>query len=200
MPDFPGTIRAFVAIQLPADVRSGLDKLQRELKSGSRTNAIRWVPPDHIHLTLRFFGSIASGTLKELETALMHACDSVRRFELRAGGLGAFPNLSRPRVLWIGLAGDLEILHRLQQAIARASDAWGEQEAREFQPHLTLARIREPRAPGVRETMTKTKSMEEMPLASWEVKEVHLMRSELLPDGARHSVVTTLPVRWVSRS
>jgi RNA 2',3'-cyclic 3'-phosphodiesterase len=193
MPNNPSeNVRAFVAVHLPDEVRGNLKRLQTDLKSAAHSDAVRWTRPEQIHLTLKFFGDVETGSLPQLEAALRKACAGVAPFELRAEGAGGFPNLDRPRVLWVGIEGQLEALGTLQDCVLRETQAWGEDEQREFRPHLTLARIKDWRDRGVRELAAKIKSLHAPQFGAWRVAEVYLMRSELAPEGARHSSLTTI--------
>ena len=180
-------LRMFIAITLPDEVRRGIADFQREWQSGLRGNFIRWTPVEQIHLTLRFLGDVSSTAFPQLEAALCRACDGVAGFELGAAGSGCFPDSRKPRVLWVGVSGDVDALARLQWRITDETRAWGEVETRDFRAHLTLGRIKE--APGTvaREIAQRARAMNCGKLGRWRVGEVLLMRSELSPAGARHS-------------
>ena len=134
-------IRAFVAINLSAEVRVNLAELQRELKSALPGDGVRWTKPEQIHLTLKFLGDIAADSLEDLKVAIQRACEGITPFSLRAESLGIFPDSQRPRVIWTDVNGDVDILRRLQEQIERETGSWWEAEQRTFQPHLTLARV-----------------------------------------------------------
>ena len=190
----PETIRAFVAIPLPAEILAGITDIRRQLKSVCCGDSVRWVAPDYIHLTLRFLGLMPIASLPELESALRRACSTAGPFQLLPDGIGAFPTLNRPRVLWLGLSGDLEDLGTLQHLVLRETVGWGTHKDRKFHPHLTLARIKDARAAGVREVVEKVRSVVKPRFAPWRVEAVHLMQSELAPSGARHSELATIPL------
>ncbi|MGH7166626.1 MAG: RNA 2',3'-cyclic phosphodiesterase, partial [Nitrospiraceae bacterium] len=150
-------IRAFVAIELNPNLRSALAQIQTSLKSaiprhlppGAR---IQWVRPDSIHLTLKFLGDTDETRLGEIERALALAAHSQTRFSLDVCALGVFPDLRAPRVLWVGLSGQEDQDHahtsdrlvRLAGDIDQAMATLGyPTESRPFNPHLTLARIKE---------------------------------------------------------
>ena len=194
MTEPPHTIRAFIAIELPSEVRSEVERTQRALKSTIPTGLIRWTPPEQIHLTLKFLGNIPADSAPELETALRRACTGMVPFELCAEGLGGFPDLRRPRVLWIGVGGALDALQQLQAAIARETDRWGEREERAFHPHLTWGRVRTTRKRELDDLGAAIRSVFAARWGSWRVTRVDLMRSELDPDGARHCCLATVPL------
>jgi len=181
-------IRSFIAVELPEEVRSGLHQLQAELKLAEHT-FVKWVPPEGIHLTLKFLGNISPQRVAEITKVMEEASQGVSSFQLEVGGLGVFPNLRQPRVLWLGIGGEADKLVALQQRIDAALVPLGfAREARPFTPHLTLARLRERSSPQDRrnfgELVVKT------PLEvnyKVDVNSVNLMKSQLLPGGAVYS-------------
>ena len=191
-PELPQSIRAFIAVNLPDDVLDRVGQVQAELKPAARGGAVRWAAAGQIHLTLKFLGNIASASLPELEAALHRAGAGINPFELRAEGLGGFPDLQRPRVLWAGLAGELSSLHALQTNVLRETEAWGKPEERAFHAHLTLGRVKDCRPRELRELLAKIESMPAPQLGRWLVNEIHLMRSELSPDGSRYTCLARI--------
>lgn len=194
----PAWVRAFIAINLPAEVKEVLRAVQSDLREAIHGNAIRWTPPEQVHLTLRFLGNVAADSVPGLESGLRQACEGIAPFELKAGGVGAFPCTARPRVLWLGLGGDLEQLRLLEGRISRQTAAWGESDEREFHPHLTLARAKETRPPQLREISRALAAQKPARLVRWRVAEVDLMRSELSPAGAQHSRLAAVPLAPVA--
>ena len=93
-------IRAFIAIELPDTIRTAILDVQKQLKPGLK--GIRWVPPKNIHLTLRFLGDIGSSGITAVKEAVLKAAGEASPFKLSAKGIGAFPGMNRPRVVWIG--------------------------------------------------------------------------------------------------
>jgi 2'-5' RNA ligase len=134
-------VRTFIAIELPAEVREDLGALVERLRaSGAR---LTWVRPEAMHLTLRFLGDVEPEPLERLREILAEAYAAQSRFELSVRGLGAFPNIRRPSVLWAGVASSDDALARVQQAAERAAQAIGlPPETKAFHPHLTLARVK----------------------------------------------------------
>ncbi len=134
-------IRAFIAIDMPADIHKKLDDVSTYLQKISHVNAVRWVPARNIHLTLKFLGEVSPTNLELLTKILASEAAKHHTFELSVGSLGAFPALRRPRVIWIGIEAppDLTALqHSIETETIRLGYA---AEDRAFTPHLTLARI-----------------------------------------------------------
>ena len=140
-----GTIRAFVAVELPEGVLAHLESVQRGLKKalGSAESAIRWVRPEGIHLTLQFLGNVPRAQVPAVEQALRGACAGARPTQVGTAGVGAFPNPNRPRVVWIGLEGGLQPLFDVERAIGLALTPLGYKPDKPFNPHLTIGRVRE---------------------------------------------------------
>lgn len=134
-------MRTFIAIPLPDECRTMLDRMQRELRSCGAD--VRWAAIPSVHLTLKFLGEVNPEIIPKLADALESAAASQRSFALRLHGLGCFPNQKNPRVIWCGIEGDIENLSRLQQFVETASSGLGfAREDREFHPHLTLGRVK----------------------------------------------------------
>ncbi|MFC2173056.1 RNA 2',3'-cyclic phosphodiesterase [Acidobacteriota bacterium] len=177
-------IRSFIAIELPGSIRDGLRKIQDDLEGGIPRGFVKWVRPEGMHLTLKFLGNISAGLVDPLKDALSGACSDTEPFSIAIGGAGAFPNVYKPRVLWIGIEASSQ-LKSLRNAIEEAAVSVGcEREKRSFSPHLTLGRIRSPR----KEPML-TKSIEKLSdidLGALTACSFTLFRSELKPSGAHY--------------
>jgi RNA 2',3'-cyclic 3'-phosphodiesterase len=178
-------IRSFIAIELPEEVRSGLKKTQGLLKSDNPQIA-RWVDPASIHLTLKFLGNIPADKVAPISQLMKKAAGEVKPFRLEVKGLGAFPTLSRPQVIWVGLTGEIEQLQKLQNCLESQISPLGfPTENRAFTPHLTLARLRDTAAAIERQKLGEKISSIDLGLCfSISVNSISLMRSQLTPAGA----------------
>ena len=135
-------VRAFIAIELPDELKAGLSQLEAQLKL-AKPSSVKWVDPSGIHLTLKFLGNIAVARVSQISQALAAATKGVSPFHLEVKGLGAFPNLRRVRVVWVRIGGEVDKLGQLQQRIESNLTPLGfTPESRPFTPHLTLARLR----------------------------------------------------------
>ncbi len=188
-------LRTFIAIVLPAEVREALNRYEHQL-GAPETRYVKWVNPDGIHLTLKFLGNVEEARLPGLAEALSRAVTGISGFSLQTGVLGAFPSVRNPRVVWLGLDGDLDALQSLFQAVEEALSALGfPREGRPFAPHLTLGRVRETARRGDREELARTLadlSVESQ--FSIMVEEIHVMKSELAPAGARYTSLYSIPL------
>lgn len=189
-------IRSFVAVELPENVKSGLRALQESLKSAAPTCA-KWVDPESIHLTLKFLGNVDTGKIDSIIQALNKAACTVPPFHLELKGLGAFPDLRRIQVVWVGLAGDLEKLQALQQQVESGLASLGfPPEGRRFVPHLTLARMREMVSPLERKALSESLSGIKMDTnLTIPVDCISLMRSQLTRSGAIYSCLSTVKLK-----
>lgn len=183
------SVRTFIAINLPAEVRRRLGAFQEQLRQAAPGQGVRWTEPEQIHLTLRFLGNVPEPELPQLSQALTQACQSARPFELEAQGAGAFPDLKRPRILWIGLVGAVTALVQLQAAVLEATRNWGELEDRPFHPHLTLGRVKTPEPRLLARLSAALQQASSAAFGQWPVHQVELMRSDLSPAGPRYTVL-----------
>lgn len=191
--------RLFVALPLPEDAVAALTEAQDRLRRALPGRALRWTQPDQMHLTLQFLGNVVASRVPDLEAALRHAInpDAARPFPLHLDGLGAFPNLRRPRVLWAGLGGDSEALAALQTRVAAACApflAEARPDRGGFQPHLTLARVKDRAGRAARDAGAALARSPAPPSVAWTATELRLLRSVLHPSGAVHSLLARLPL------
>lgn len=189
-------IRAFIAIELPDPVKDSLSSLEDRLRPAEHPY-VKWVDPQGIHLTLKFLGNIAPDQVPRIIEAITSASQGTSPIELQIGGLGAFPNLQRPRVIWVAVTGEVERLIALQQGIDQALMPLGFAiEKRPFSPHLTLGRLRERASPGERNSIGKlVMATESEGGPAQEVKQISLMRSTLTPSGAIYSRLASIELK-----
>jgi 2'-5' RNA ligase len=178
-------VRSFIAAELPKNIKSELDGLQRDfLKKG--LNYVKWVNPSGIHLTLKFLGNVDINDLSKITTAIEEGCKGFHKFSIELTGLGVFPNYRKPRVIWVGLEGQLSTLINLQKQIDDRLESLGfPKEKRPFSPHITLGRIRETASPGdLKDCADVIQKMQYTEKHILTVDCIKLMKSQLLPTGA----------------
>jgi 2'-5' RNA ligase len=183
------TLRAFVAVELPRRIHDLLEEHQNKLKSalGSASSAIRWTRPESVHVTLQFLGDVPSSMVGKITTAMQEASAGSRPLELALGGIGAFPNASRPRVVWIGLEGDTAELRALASGVSERLKALGYAPDKRFEPHITLGRVREGIRPDELRAITQALAVQagQQPAKTpFTVDSISLMQSHLQPGGA----------------
>lgn len=141
MPKIDDSLRAFVAIEIPEIAHTFLSRISADLK---KTRAdVKWVRPEGIHLTLKFLGQIPGSLVPVLDEKLSQMFAEFRPFEIHVKGLGAFPSLGKPRVVWAGVKDDSQTLVTMAQRLDDVIAPLGfEREKRPFNPHLTLGRVK----------------------------------------------------------
>jgi len=181
-------VRSFIAIELPDEVKAGLSQLQAQLKTGKQP-PVKWVDPYSIHLTLKFLGNISTDKISEITRAIEVATQGVSPLYLEVKGLGAFPNLRRVQVVWVGLGGELAKLSQLHQRIESNLAPLGfAPESRPFKPHLTLARLREQASLDEQQSFGQLiASTKFEAVYGFSVNSINLMRSQLTRAGAIYS-------------
>ncbi len=182
-------IRSFVAILLPEAVREAVMAATERLRP--LCGAVAWVPPQNLHVTLQFLGGQSEEGLVAAEAALDDAAARSEPIEVALHGIGAFPGLERPRILWIGMARGALEARALQARVAEALAARGfPREERAWHPHLTIGRVFDERrwrreaGPPLRSALAQAATTS---FGTLRVAEVALMRSDLSPAGARYT-------------
>ncbi len=173
-------IRSFLAIELPEPILRKIGEVQGGLRS-SRAD-VRWTNPEAIHLTLKFFGNIEESRIDPILKSIEGPIRNAHPFSLKVRGVGAFPHLKNPRVIWIGLVDEREALTTLQKQIEIYLEKIGFQpEDRPFHPHLTLGRMKSSR--GKEELAGRMEGYREEAFGDFEVERVVLFKSDLRPSG-----------------
>lgn len=180
-------MRAFIALEIPPAIKASLEEFQHQLRNMPGATAVRWVNLRGMHLTLKFLGEIDRASIQVISAGMHAAVEGEPALKLELGKLGAFPNPSKPRVLWVGIQGDRPLLFDLQARIENAlADRGFEKESRKFHPHLTLGRTRRG---AEAEDLALLASMIATPVPSrldFLSNEVILFESVLKPEGARY--------------
>jgi 2'-5' RNA ligase len=188
------TIRSFIAIELPDEVKETVALIIKRLRP-AQYRYVKWVAPGGIHLTIKFLGNIYSSQIPQITGIMKTAASKVPPLELQLGKLGMFPNEQRPRVLWVALEGNTEPLAVIQREIEKALEPLGfAPENRAFTPHLTLGRVRDNASPEERKeigSVVKEKKIDYE--ASFTLRELSLMKSTLTPTGAIYNRLDSAP-------
>jgi len=179
-------VRTFIAIELSDEFKTQLAEAQARLKARSPGRSVKWVNPEGIHLTLKFLGNVPAGQIPAISGAIERAVAGHSAFDIHLAGLGCFPDLNRPRVIWVGMEGDLEALEALQRAVEKELNTLGyPPEGRRFTAHLTLGRVRDDAAPDERRRLGEAVRAAVLESgAGLTVHQVSLMKSDLQPTGA----------------
>jgi len=173
-------IRTFICIELPLSIKEYLAALQRRLEPLGR--GVRWVKPENIHLTLNFLGDVEKASIDKVVQAVARAAQEIPPFSVRLSAAGAFPNLNRPRVYWVGVQDGSGVLLKLQKKIENELDPdIFAIERRKYSPHLTIGRVKF--KDGL-EKISDELRVEKCPPLDIVANEVTIMKSELSPQGA----------------
>lgn len=176
-------IRAFIAVDLPKQIKMEIDKMItgfRQINSG-----IRWVKAANLHLTLRFLGNIPEESVPSLAEGIMGNVEGLKRFDMSLSGLGGFPNLRRPRVIWVGTGNGTEKLKALASDVEKAAIDSGFGKAdKPFSSHLTIGRVKYPKGlDSLLERIEKT----EYNSKAFDISEVIIFKSDLSPAGPKYT-------------
>jgi 2'-5' RNA ligase len=187
-------LRLFVAIVIPEPVRNEMAAVQRELKPLALGD-VRWTNPEQMHLTLKFLGNVPVGSIGAVNNSIAEACAGVRPFNLRAQGLGFFPNARQPRVIWVGFEGDETVLAGLQTRVERRLAPFVEKPGAEnFLAHATLGRFQKYRRHKTEQLLPRALALRVHVFGEWQVEDVSLFRSELSSSGAIHTPLASFPL------
>jgi RNA 2',3'-cyclic 3'-phosphodiesterase len=189
-------LRAFIALELPAELQNAISHSTAPLRKALSRSVVRWVPPQNLHLTLKFLGDISPARLEQLAEALAVETVLHPAFSLSVGSFGAFPNVNRARVLWIGLDAPAT-LFSLQSGIEAVTTRLGTPpEERKFSPHLTIGRVNQAANPedlaNLRTALDVTTVGD---LGTVEVSAVHVFKSDIRPGGPVYTKMYHLPMK-----
>lgn len=188
-------LRAFIAVEIPSSIQRAIQDSTASLRKILGDNLVRWVPPQNIHLTLKFLGDISISNLDLIKQMLITEAAQHPRFEMQAEGIGSFPNSRRPRVIWIGLHAPAA-LESLQRGIESASARLGySADGKSFSPHLTIGRVKQnssaPEIQSLRDALEGTKIGL---LGIVHVDAAHLFKSDLQPSGSVYTRLFSAPM------
>ena len=188
-------LRAFIAVEIPLEIREAIGRAAAPLQKGIGS-VVRWVPTETLHLTLKFLGDVSPANVDMLSQMLRAEADLFTSFDLDLSGIGSFPNLKRPRVIFIGIQAP-PMLEALQRGIESASRRLGyESEERGFSPHLTIGRVRQnvtaTEQQSIRRALEETRIDS---LGTARVDSVHLYKSDLKPTGSVYTRLYSAPLK-----
>ena len=134
-------LRTFIAITASVEVQGNIQRLIEHLQSANAN--VKWVLPDHLHLTLKFLGDVPESEIHKVCEKVQQAAADFRPFTIGCQGAGAFPDPARPRTVWIGVEQGAEKTIAMQSLVDKALQGLGfPKEGRRFHPHLTIGRVR----------------------------------------------------------
>jgi 2'-5' RNA ligase len=175
------TVRTFVAVEMNDTTRACARELIASLQAAAAD--VKWVEPEGMHLTLQFLGDVPLHEIPQICRAVERGAAGIAPFEMEVRRAGAFPDVKRPRTLWIGAGEGQREMVALHDAVEDALAKLGfRKEGRRFQPHLTIGRVRRG-GPGLRELATLVQQRADFAAGRISVREVVVFSSDLRPGG-----------------
>jgi RNA 2',3'-cyclic 3'-phosphodiesterase len=189
-------LRSFIALEIPAEIQSAIAHATSPLKDTLRKPLIRWVASQNVHLTLKFLGDVSPANLERLAEMLAKEVAAHEMFSLSVGGLGAFPNSRRARVIWIGLDSP-PALAALQRGLDAAAAQLGyPREERPFSPHLTIGRVTQAVSTADLQHICRALDSTKVGiLGTVSVQAIHIFKSDLRPGGSVYTRLYGLPMK-----
>ena len=182
-------LRCFVAIEIPEPIKRDIGELLEILKKYNVD--VKWIRHENLHLTLKFLGNTPEDLLPKIKESLLNIVLSYEPFNIKIYTIGVFPNKKYPRVIWVGVE-DSGILTKLKKDIENSMVLLGYQkEDREFNPHLTLGRVRSQK--GIVNLINELDNFKDRDFGGINVESIKLMKSELKPKGAEYSCLDEIP-------
>jgi RNA 2',3'-cyclic 3'-phosphodiesterase len=184
-------IRLFLALDPPEEMLREIGRIQNRLRERIHGD-VRWVRPEAIHLTLKFFGDIPECDVANISSVAGRAAAGVQPFDLTIGGVGVFPDPHRPRIIWLGMGGEAVRLTTFQQGMEPVLEEIGfPPEERPFRPHLTLGRIKTPK--GLTGLAGVLEKGEMYAAGRFTATGLCLFKSDLTPRGAIYTRLAEYP-------
>jgi 2'-5' RNA ligase len=192
--------RLFIALTIPEEVKSEIEKAQAELRRTLPKGGVRWTRREQFHLTLKFLGNVEAQRVEPLADAVRGACQGFGTLDLRAERIGFFPDLRSPRVVWAGVRDQREQLPRLQSVVEAATRNFSAEDSSEkFTGHVTLGRIKTIRRPETEILARLAGGLATRFFGAWTADKIEIIRSQLSPDGAGYTTLATIPLAGEQR-
>tara|TARA_A100001011_G_C14278593_1_gene830493 strand:- start:90 stop:668 length:579 start_codon:yes stop_codon:yes gene_type:complete len=183
-------IRTFISIPVPNEVKSKKNMLYSTLENSPAN--ISWVKNEQLHLTLKFLGHTPETIIENIKSEISKISSTVKPFKLLIDKTGCFPKRERPRVLWLGVRGNISALNDLFLRIDKKMNKIGFPCLdKEFIPHITLARVKYPQK-HTPDISTFLKSSYD-PI-DFTADRVQFLTSELLPSGTFYTLLGSFPL------
>ena len=176
-------IRTFIAIDIPQEIKMELDKLISTFRQSGAD--IKWVKAANLHMTLRFLGDIPRDSVPGLAKEIEANIKAFGKFRLALSGLGGFPNLKRPRVIWVGSGVGTDRLMSLAPLVEKSCINYGLGEGdKPFSSHLTIGRVKIPKGLDKLTAKIEATRFETSP---FDIEEVIIFKSDLSPSGPKYT-------------
>lgn len=180
--------RIFAAIDNFDESRLKISDYIESLRREFSNIRVGWEKPEKLHLTLKFFGDANEKQLANLIEAVEKTAKQISDFNLQIKDTGVFPSKRNAKILWLGVKDETETLQRLNEILETECERFGfPKEKRNFKPHLTIARLREPQKSG---ELIETHQRNEFESEEFRVSEVVIYESQLQKSGSIYSIVS----------
>jgi 2'-5' RNA ligase len=191
----PAFLRLFIALAIPRNVQQEIGRVQSQLQRSSPRGAIRWTRPEQFHVTLKFLGDVPATQVEALKVSVSRVCAGLPAIQLSAHGIGFFPNIQRPRVVWAGAGDDEGQLAELHRQLDEAARPFAPAEKPErFTGHVTLGRFKPGHPAAIEKLLARAEIHRQRRFGDWEAGQVDIFRSELTSVGAMHSLLASFPL------
>ncbi len=187
------TLRTFFACQISPENLAQIEQLLAELESPS-SNAVKWVNPKNLHLTLKFIGDFKQADIDRIKPVLAEALSAFESFPINIHTLSAFPSLDRPQVVWLGLTADPALFQLVKTVEKQCEHLNYPAEKRPFAAHITIGRLRSSATPAEKNLISKViRARQSIDIGKQRIDALHFYKSELTPAGPIYQILFTLP-------
>lgn len=184
--------RTFIAVAIDDRTAARAAAIIERLRSAGAD--VNWVAPRNLHVTLKFLGDVRNELLPAVAEAVREAAQRVPPFSLELRGVGAFPQLDRPRTIWLGAGQGGDAMQRLAETVEQSLRPLGfAPEARGFTTHLTIGRVRRPSA-ALRSLSELMRRQSDQTVGIVSVEQVIVMASTLTPRGPIYEALARIPL------
>lgn len=182
-------VRSFIAIEISDKTKDKLKNIIAKLDEAK--SDVKWVSTKNLHITLKFLGNITDDTIVEISNIIRESSFGINPFSLDIEGIGAFPNLERPKVIFVNIKDEGEYLSKLYDRLNEKLSYLGiKKESRNYIPHLTIGRVRSQKH--INKLIDSIKVKGDDFIGNEQVGSIILMMSELLPKGSKYSRLDTI--------
>jgi 2'-5' RNA ligase len=191
----PAFLRLFIALTVPRNVQKEIGRAQSQFRRSSPPGAIRWTRPEQFHVTLKFLGDVLAAQAEAPKVSISKGCAGFPALQLSAHGIGFFPNIQRPRVVWAGAGDGKGQLAELQRQMDEAARPFAPSEKPErFTGHITLGRFKPGHTAAIDKLLARAEIHRQWHFGDWEAGQVDIFRSKLTSAGAMHSLFASFPL------
>lgn len=186
-----GTVRTFIAIMLDGSLHNTLTEVVEKFASSKAS--VKWVAPENTHVTLKFLGNVDEERLPEICAACERAAEGFGHIELEMKAVGCFPDMNRPKVVWLGIEKGTEQVERLQEKVEAELERIGfAREERGFTAHLTIGRVKGRQ--GISNLCRLLEEERNVFIGSMRADKISVMKSKTLPTGAVYTELKAIPL------